>query len=96
LIQVSKADTTDMEAVEIAIDFETKGEAFYSKLEKNTDNAQEKQFFALWPPWKGNIGFLWRILMNFSRIRKDGIECRRGIHWMAPEKNDNHFSRQVF
>jgi rubrerythrin len=42
-----KADLTDMEAVEIAIDFETKGETFYSKLEKNTDNPQEKQFFAL-------------------------------------------------
>lgn len=43
----SNADTTDMEAVEIAIDFETKGEAFYNKLEKLTENAQEKQFFRL-------------------------------------------------
>jgi rubrerythrin len=42
-----KADTTDMEAVEIAIEFETKGEAFYNKLEKLTDNAQEKEFFKL-------------------------------------------------
>lgn len=41
------ADTTDIEAVRIAIDFETKGEAFYDKLEKSTDNAQEKQFFKL-------------------------------------------------
>jgi rubrerythrin len=43
----SKADTSDIKAVEMAIDFETKGEAFYSKLEKNTNNPQEKQFFAL-------------------------------------------------
>jgi rubrerythrin len=44
---VHKADLNDMEAVKIAIDFETKGETFYSKLEKSTDNSQEKQFFAL-------------------------------------------------
>ena len=43
----SSADTTDLEAVEIAIDFETKGEAFYTRLEKLTDNVQEKQFFKL-------------------------------------------------
>ncbi len=42
-----KADTSDMEAVEIAIEFETKGEAFYNKLEKSSDNEQEKQFFKL-------------------------------------------------
>ena len=43
----SSADTTDLEVVEIAIDFETKGEAFYTRLEKLTDNVQEKQFFKL-------------------------------------------------
>jgi rubrerythrin len=43
----TSADISDMEAVEIAIDFETKGEAFYNKLEKNTDNFREKQFFGL-------------------------------------------------
>jgi len=43
----SKADTSDLEAVEIAIDFESKGEAFYGKLEKLTENAQEKRFFKL-------------------------------------------------
>jgi rubrerythrin len=43
----SKADTDDMEAVKIAIEFETKGEEFYANLEKLSDNPQEKSFFAL-------------------------------------------------
>ena len=41
----SKADTGDAEAVKIAIDFETKGEKFYSDLAKNVDNPMEKQFY---------------------------------------------------
>jgi rubrerythrin len=42
-----KADTDDMEAVKIAIDFETKGEAFYNKLRDKTDDSREKQFFEM-------------------------------------------------
>jgi rubrerythrin len=42
-----KADATDMEAVKIAIDFETAGEAFYKKLLNNTTNPQEKAFFEM-------------------------------------------------
>ena len=41
----SKADTGDTEAVKIAIDFETKGEKFYSDLAKNVDNPMEKKFY---------------------------------------------------
>lgn len=41
------ADTTDMEAVEIAIDFETRGEQFYNKLRDSTTNPQEKTFFEM-------------------------------------------------
>ena len=43
----SKAERDDMEAVKIAIDFETKGELFYSDLAKNVDNPMEKKFYEL-------------------------------------------------
>lgn len=41
----SKADTDDLEAVKIAIDFETKGEMFYSGLGKKVENPMEKKFY---------------------------------------------------
>jgi rubrerythrin len=41
----SKSDTGDVEAVKIAIDFETKGEKFYGDLAKNVDNPMEKKFY---------------------------------------------------
>ena len=41
----SKADTSDLEAVKIAIEFETKGEKFYSDLAKKVENPMEKKFF---------------------------------------------------
>ena len=41
----SKADTGDMEAVKIAIDFETKGEKFYGDLAKSVENPMEKKFY---------------------------------------------------
>jgi rubrerythrin len=41
----SKANTDDMEAVKIAIDFETKGEKFYADLAKKVDNPMEKKFY---------------------------------------------------
>jgi rubrerythrin len=41
----SKANTDDMEAVKVAIDFETKGEKFYRDLAKNVDNPVEKKFY---------------------------------------------------
>jgi hypothetical protein len=41
----SKADLNDMEAVKIAIDFETKGEKFYGDLAKKAENPVEKKFY---------------------------------------------------
>jgi rubrerythrin len=41
----SKADLNDMEAVKIALDFETKGEKFYRDLAKNVENPVEKKFY---------------------------------------------------
>jgi len=41
----SKADLNDMQAVKIAIDFETKGEKFYRDLAKNVENPAEKKFY---------------------------------------------------
>ncbi len=41
----SKADMNDMEAVKIALDFETKGEKFYADLAKNVANPVEKKFY---------------------------------------------------
>ena len=43
----SKADTDDMEAVKIAVDFETKGEIFYSNLGKSVEDPIEKKFYEL-------------------------------------------------
>jgi rubrerythrin len=43
----SKADRNDLEAVKIAIDFETKGEMFYSNLAKNAEDGKEKRFYEL-------------------------------------------------
>jgi len=40
-----KADADDMEAVKIAIDFETKGELFYKKLAQEVDNPMEMKFY---------------------------------------------------
>ncbi|MGD8372418.1 MAG: ferritin family protein [Syntrophobacterales bacterium] len=41
------ADTDDMEAVKIAIDFETKGEAFYSNLRDSVEDPVEKEFYGV-------------------------------------------------
>lgn len=41
----SKADTNDIEAVKVAVDFETKGEMFYGKLAREVDNPMEKKFY---------------------------------------------------
>lgn len=43
----AKAATDDLEAVKIAIAFETKGEAFYKKLKDSVENPQEKGFYGL-------------------------------------------------
>jgi rubrerythrin len=43
----SQADRNDLEAVKIAIDFETKGEMFYHDLAKNVEDANEKKFYEL-------------------------------------------------
>ncbi len=43
----AKADTDDMEAVKIAIEFEANGEKFYSDLRDSVDNPVEKEFFSL-------------------------------------------------
>jgi rubrerythrin len=41
----AKADRDDVEAVKIAIDFETKGEKFYADLAKGVENPMEKNFY---------------------------------------------------
>ncbi len=41
----SKADTDDLKAVEIAIDFETQGEKFYRDLAGSVENPVEKKFY---------------------------------------------------
>ena len=41
----SKANTDDMDAVKVAIDFETKGEKFYSDLARNVAAPVEKKFY---------------------------------------------------
>ena len=41
------ADTDDMEAVKIAIAFETKGEAFYKQLAENVEDPLEKAFYGM-------------------------------------------------
>ncbi len=41
----SKADMDDMEAVRIAVDFETKGELFYKKLAQEVDDPMERSFY---------------------------------------------------
>jgi rubrerythrin len=43
--KVAEADRDDLEAVRIAIEFETKGEAFYARLAQKTDNPVEQEFY---------------------------------------------------
>ena len=43
----SKADLDDMKAVQIAIDFEAKGEMFYGNLAKSVEDPVEKKFYDL-------------------------------------------------
>ncbi len=43
----TEADTDDLEAVKIAIEFEKKGEAFYKKLSQSAEDPQEKAFFGM-------------------------------------------------
>jgi rubrerythrin len=43
----AETDTSDMEAVKIAIEFETKGELFYKKLRENVEDSQEKAFYGM-------------------------------------------------
>lgn len=43
----AKADTDDLEAVKIAIDFETKGEQFYRNLRDSVDDPTEKEFYSI-------------------------------------------------
>lgn len=40
-------DQDDVQAVKVAIDFESKGEIFYRELAKNIDNPTEKNFYEL-------------------------------------------------
>jgi rubrerythrin len=47
LSQSVKADTDDLDAVQIAIEFEAKGEKFYEDLAGMTDDIQEKSFYHL-------------------------------------------------
>jgi rubrerythrin len=47
LSQSVKADTDDLEALKIAIEFEAKGEKFYDYLVGMTDDFQEKTFYQL-------------------------------------------------
>ena len=41
----AQADRNDVEAVKIAIDFETKGEKFYGDLAKSVENPMERKFY---------------------------------------------------
>jgi rubrerythrin len=41
----SQAERDDLEAVKIAIEFETKGELFYGDLAQKVDNPMEKKFY---------------------------------------------------
>jgi rubrerythrin len=41
----AKADADDKEAIKIAMNFETKGELFYSKLAQEVENPMEKNFY---------------------------------------------------
>jgi rubrerythrin len=41
----AQADRNDVEAVKIAIDFETQGEKFYGDLAKSVENPMEKNFY---------------------------------------------------
>ncbi len=43
----SPVDQDDVEAVKVAIDFESKGEIFYRELAKSVDNPVEKNFYEL-------------------------------------------------
>ena len=43
----AEADTDDVEAVKIAIDFESKGEKFYSDLRDSVDDPIERQFYGM-------------------------------------------------
>ena len=43
----SKADSDDLEAVKIAINFEKRGEKFYSDLRSNVSDAKEKAFYGM-------------------------------------------------
>ena len=43
----AKVDTDDMEAVKIAIDFESKGEKFYSDLRDSVEDPIEKEFYGM-------------------------------------------------
>lgn len=43
----AQSDTSDMEAVKIAIEFETKGELFYKKLKDGVEDSQEKAFYGM-------------------------------------------------
>ncbi len=42
-----EADTDDLEAVRIAIEFETKGEKFYKNLRESVEDPQEQTFYGL-------------------------------------------------
>ena len=43
----SQTETSDMEAVKIAIEFETKGELFYKNLCASVEDSQEKSFYGM-------------------------------------------------
>lgn len=43
----TKVDTDDMEAVKVAIDFEAKGEKFYSDLRDSVEDPIEKEFYGM-------------------------------------------------
>jgi rubrerythrin len=76
----AKADTDDMEAVRIAVEFETKGEAFYRNLAKTVANVMEKQFYELLANMEGEHRVSLLDTMDFFKDPAGWYRVKERLH----------------
>jgi rubrerythrin len=76
----AKADTDDLEAVRIAIEFEAKGEAFYRNLAKTVANVMEKQFYELLASMEGEHRVSLLDTMDFFKDPAGWYRIKERLH----------------
>ncbi len=76
----AKADQDDLEAVRVAVDFETKGEIFYRQLGNKVDNPMEKKFYELLASMEREHLFSLKDTMEFFQDPEGWYRIKERLH----------------